>query len=277
MAKKQKREVKRKGRAPKEKKQVEFKDSLSDVTEIETVELKDIDLEDRSFQYRLRERLNDIKPSLETEGQLVPVTLWGESPPYKIIDGYRRISAVKEIGWSSVKAMVKKDITEDDAYRLSFVENVKRKSFSPMEMANAVWKAKERGKTNEELESEFGLSKRQIQRYKSMMEFSKSIKDALSDEKISMAHAFVLHTMSIEDIDPWIERVKKDDLSAQALKRAVTKELGPKSKPRKFIQKKKDGFRLYPIRLSENTSDKDREKIIKVLEDALAIAKGKKK
>ncbi|MCD4654610.1 ParB N-terminal domain-containing protein [bacterium] len=62
--------------------------------------------------------------------------LWGKKPPFKIIDGFRRIKAIRKIEWDKVRAIIKKDISEDDAYRLSFVENVKRKNFTPIDMAN---------------------------------------------------------------------------------------------------------------------------------------------
>lgn len=240
---------KKRGRKPLPKPAIEFKDGLNEINNIETVPISDIDLGDRRFQYRITEKTTDLVPSLITEGQLVPVILWGKEAPYKILDGFRRTTAIKSIGWISVKAIVHRRISEDDAYRMSFVENFKRKSFSPIDIAHAIWKAQARGKSNDELKVEFHLSLRQLFRFKAMIEFSDGIKEALSDGRITMAHAQVLHFFKVKDLAPWIEKIK-GGLPAKAMKKQLARESGPKTKPRKYFKKEKDGFRLYPIRFS---------------------------
>lgn len=261
------------GRPPREKEAIEFKDGLGGAGAIEDVLIKDIDLEDRRFQYRVREKVTDLIPSLISEGQLVPVILWGKERPFKIIDGYRRVTAISNIGWTSVKAIIRRDISEDDAYRLSFVENVKRKNFTPLDMANAVWKAQAvRNKSSKELAEEFSLSDRQIRRYKELIQFSDPIKEALLDESITMAHAQVFNSFGVKDPDAWIEKIGSG-MSAQALKREFGKQFGKKRKQKMFFREEKDGFRLFPIRFSTNLSVKEQKSIIEVLEKALATAK----
>ncbi len=125
---------------------IEYKDGLSGIKEIETILITDIDLDDRRFQNRVRERINDLQKSLCQEGQLVPVVLWGEEPPYKIIDGYRRIAAIKANEWKEVKAIIYRTINEEDASRLSLVENITRKGFTSIDMAHAAWRAMARSK-----------------------------------------------------------------------------------------------------------------------------------
>ncbi|MBN2055269.1 ParB/RepB/Spo0J family partition protein [bacterium] len=265
-------EPRRRGRPKKVAEEVAFIDGLGGTETIEDVAVDDIDLADRRFQYRVREKLTDLKPSLTGEGQLVPVILWGGKPPYKIIDGYRRVAAIKEIGWKIVKAIIRKDITEDDAYRISFIENVKRKNFSPIDMAHAVWKMRERGKTNDQLAAEFNLSASQIKRYKMLLSFAPVVKEALENKEISMAHAHVFHTLGIDDLEPYRERLA-GGISAQALKRLIQKTIGIKRTPRQYFRKEKDGFRLFPMRFNARMSKKERDKIIAILERALSLAK----
>jgi len=272
---KQEPKVKRgRGRPPKPKQVIEFKDVLKK-SGTELVEIKDIDTEDRSFQYRVTERVSDLVSSISQEGQLLPVILWGKKSPYKIIDGYRRVKAIQEIEWDKVRAIIKKEISEDDAYRLSFIENVKRKNFKPVDMANAVWKSQQRGKGNKELEEEFGLSKRQIQRYKALLEFHENVLKALKEDKITMAHAQVFNTLGVNDVEKWLDRISAG-LSAQALKRAIQKEMKPKRKPKTFFRKEKDGFRIFPMRFSEGMKEIEKKKIVEVLKKALEIIEGKK-
>lgn len=261
---------KKRGRKAKPKPEIEFKDGLHEIESIETVPVADIDLEDRRFQYRVAEKISDLLPSLTTEGQLVPVVLHGKEPPFVIIDGFRRVSAIKSLGWVSVRAIVHRKTSEEDAYRISFAENFKRKSFSPIDIAHAVFKAISRGKTQKELEVDFHLSERQIQRYKALIEFSDEIKAVLADGTITMAQARVLNQIKPKEIGSWIDRAK-EGLSANALKRALKEEFGPKTKPRKYFKKENDGFRLYPIRFTSGAPKKQRDHIKKVLQDALAL------
>jgi ParB/RepB/Spo0J family partition protein len=268
------KEKRGRGRPPKQKDPIEFKDVL-EKSGTELVDLKDIDTEDRSFQYRVTERVSDLISSISQEGQLLPVILWGQKPPFKIIDGYRRVKAIQEIEWDKVRAIIRRDISEDDAYRLSFVENVKRKNFKPIDIANAVWKSQQRGKKNEDLEEEFDLSKRQIQRYKALLEFNENVLKALKEDKITMAHAQVFNTLGVTDISKYLDQISAG-MSAQALKRAIQKEMKPKRKPKTFFRKEKDGFRIFPMRYSEGMKEIEKKKIVEVLKQALEIVEGKK-
>ncbi|RQV96838.1 ParB/RepB/Spo0J family partition protein [bacterium] len=250
---------------------LEFKDSLQDVKNIELVKIEDINLDDKSFQYRVSEKTANLIGSLESEGQLVPVVLWGSKPPFRIIDGFRRITAIKNIGWDSVRAIIHREISEDDAYRLSFIENFMRKSFSPMDIAYAIWKATARGKKPKDLEQEFGLSERQIQRYNAVAGYSADIKKALESDSISIAHASVLNGFDLKNIEEWIERIGKGKLSASALKKILKKEIPRKTKSRKYFKKEKDGFRLYPFRYVAGKSKSERDEIKKHLLAAISI------
>lgn len=264
---------KKRGRKAKEKPMIEFKEGLKDIEKIETVPLADIDLEDRRFQYRVKEKTSDLIPSLISEGQLVPVILWGKKPPYKLVDGYRRAAAVKHLGWPSLRAIIRTDIDEEGAYRLSFIENVKRKNFSPLDMAYAIWKMQARGKTAENLQEEFKLSRTQIGRYEALIAFAEPIKAALADGKITMAHAQVLNTFEVHEIEPWVEKIQ-NGLSAKELKRelqdggVIARGSG---KEKRYFKTEDDGFRLFPIRFSFNLSEAKQQKIAEVLRKALAI------
>lgn len=261
---------KKRGRPTKEKPVIEFKEGLKDIENIETIAVADIDLDDRRFQYRLKEKAKDLIPSLTSDGQLVPVMLWGQEPPYKIVDGYRRVTAVKSLEWPSVRAIIQRDISEEDALRLSFVENVKRKNFSPLDMANALWKMQHKGKTNADLTKEFGLSERQINRYKALIQFSEPIKEALANETITMTHAQLFHTLDVKDIEPWVEQIKQG-LHFKDLKRKIIEAQGEKKKTRQFFRKEKEGFRFFPFRFNNGLPTKEREHIKKILEQALEL------
>src|SRR6266850_685549 len=100
---------------------------------VRVVPLAEVDLADDRFQWRLNVSHGDLRKSLEKEGQLVPVVLWGKQQPYKVIDGFRRLICAQELGWSKCEAIVRADLTEDEAFKLSFIENVKRRNLSSVD------------------------------------------------------------------------------------------------------------------------------------------------
>src|SRR5688572_10418565 len=69
--------------------------------EIADVLIDRIDVSDYTFQYRLEYDIHDLREAIRREGQIEPVDLT-DSHPHRIIDGFRRIRAMTELGWLSV-------------------------------------------------------------------------------------------------------------------------------------------------------------------------------
>lgn len=254
----------------------EFKDGLENIDKIEVVATENIDTEDRRFQYRVAEEASDLTENLRTEGQLVPIVLWGESSPFIIIDGFRRVKKIKALGWTQVKAIIHRSITEEEAYNIAFIENVKRKNLSPMDIANAIWMATKRGRSNPDLTDDFNLSERQLQRYRKIISFSTVIQAALLNGSITMAHGLILHQFATDDLDQWIDKIR-NGLDAIKLKKQLKNASYPSRKPRKYFKPEKDGFRLYPINFSSKTDLKSREQILRCLKEAIKIIEFKTK
>ena len=61
------------------------------------------------------------------------------SHPYQIISGFSRINAIKNLGWEKVLAIVipKDAISDEEALRLNFIENIERKSLNDFDLINA--------------------------------------------------------------------------------------------------------------------------------------------
>ena len=65
---------------------------------VERVPFEDIRVADLSFQFRFSCPEKDLFSSLHQEGQREPVDLVGETPPYRIADGFRRTAAARSPG-----------------------------------------------------------------------------------------------------------------------------------------------------------------------------------
>jgi len=250
-----------------------FVDGLPPSATVRQIPIADIDQRDDRFQHRLTNTHGTLRKSLLADGQQVPVMLWGGEPPYKIIDGFRRIAAIDEIGWDEVKAIVRDDIGEEEAYALGFIENVKRKNYSPWDKANAIWRAvHKRGMDKGELAEMLGVSARQMDRYLALLDFDPAVQEALKDDRICMAHAVTLQQFKARQAKKWVDRIVAERLSARQLRKQL-KKAGAAGRPKRYLKTEKDGFRMYPFRFHADADPAEKEKVVRILEKALAIAR----
>ncbi|MBN2034246.1 MAG: ParB N-terminal domain-containing protein [Deltaproteobacteria bacterium] len=90
-------------------------------------------------EYHPRKNLGDLtslQGSIKRDGLQEPILVYeaGEKL-YGVIDGCRRLTAIKELGWKSVPCLINKGINVRDAAHLSYVKNSERNNFDPIEVA----------------------------------------------------------------------------------------------------------------------------------------------
>ena len=177
----------------------------------EDVSLADIDTSDLAFQYRFPSEVASIRQSLQAEGQREPIDLVGKRP-FQVVDGFRRIMAASELGWTKVKAFVHGELPADEAYRIAFTKNVVRRNLRPLERAQAMIVAlKKRGLTEAQLRTAFGISEKQVKRYLALLEFAAPIQQILDGEVVTMAHAKALADFGVgDDALQWKQRIQAE-------------------------------------------------------------------
>lgn len=89
-------------------------------------------------QIREVENLNDLMRSILEKGLLQPiiVRMINNNINYEIVAGNRRYSACKKLGWKKIPCQIV-DITDMEAFEISIVENVQRKTLNPIDEAKA--------------------------------------------------------------------------------------------------------------------------------------------
>lgn len=78
--------------------------------------------------------LSDLAESLKTDGQIQPILLNDTPKGYVLVSGERRYRAAKLAGFTTIKAIVEK-MTDEQAERRQFAENVQRLNLSQIELA----------------------------------------------------------------------------------------------------------------------------------------------
>lgn len=241
----------------------------------EEIELKDVNVADTTFHYRLSAPTTDVKSSLEREGQETPIDLTGRAP-HQIIDGFRRVAAARDLGWRTIKAFVHRGLPPDHAFRLAYTRNVVRKNLTPVERANAMLLGRQRGLEKEEIAKLFGISRKQVDRYLELAEFPDAIKAVLDGRTVTMAHARLLDEYRVKDAEGLAKRIETERLDAASLKKLLAAEGGTKRKPGRptlCAQIKKDSVRFYSVRLTKLSSPAERDRVVGVLEAAIKAIK----
>src|SRR6476620_433368 len=89
-------------------------------------------------QLRIVDELDDLVRSISQKGLLQPIIVRTieNTNPYEIVAGFRRFSACKKLGRRKIACQIV-ELTDKEAFEVSIMENVQRKTLNPMEEAKA--------------------------------------------------------------------------------------------------------------------------------------------
>lgn len=127
-----------KANAPKRKVFADAMDFLTDGAVIPENDVQMIPVDEikpfRNHPFRLYEgeRLDDMVESIKVHGILMPVIVWQTEDGYEMLAGHNRQNAARLAGLDKIPAIVKKDITEAEAYVYVIETNVVQRSFSEL-------------------------------------------------------------------------------------------------------------------------------------------------
>ncbi len=192
-----------------------------------TVPLASIDAEGSPFRFRRTLKpdvgIRSLAASIEAQGLLHPLTVRKKADLFELVSGFRRhaaltfLSRTKGIAPSAypVKVSVLPDGTSDDeALRVSFAENLARKTLDSTEKAMAVVKLRDEfGKTTDEIASMLRLSRTQIRRLTDLLAAPPDVREAFRGGRLGFVHALSL------------AKVKDPAARAEVIRRASVKGL----------------------------------------------------
>jgi hypothetical protein len=86
------------------------------------------------------DNVDDLAKSMKELGQLVPIIV---NEYYKLVAGYRRLKAAKQLKWKHIEAKQMKNLTKLAEFDVELHENWKRKNFTETELGDALLRRKE--------------------------------------------------------------------------------------------------------------------------------------
>lgn len=104
--------------------------------EIEKIRIVDIHLPSNNLRISNSLNIEKIASSIKQHGLLHPIVVKPKLHYFEIVAGYRRFLACKSLLWKKIPCHVI-NLDEMQTFEIAMVENIRRKSFTPLEEANA--------------------------------------------------------------------------------------------------------------------------------------------
>lgn len=234
-----------KANAPKRKVFADAMDLLTDTIEqVKGVASIAIDaivpFHDHPFHLYEGERLQDMVESIKVHGILNPVIVRKRERGYEMLAGHNRLNAAKIAGLTEVPAIVKENLSDEDAYVYVIETNLMQRSFTDLQPSEKAAVLAERYdkvlyqrnreyiinelkelegdtkgghdvhlfKNRDGLGEEYGLSGRSVARLLRVNELVPELKDKLDAGKISLVTAVQLSYVP-EDIQRAVSELEK--------------------------------------------------------------------
>lgn len=168
---------------------------------IKTVSVRRINWQDRTFANRPATTDNPIFHSVRTLGVQEPLILREMGRGYQVIDGFRRLSAARELGLKTVPAVVFEWLDEDDCRQLRLLSGPSEPvEEGPVQRLQSTVEMHDNRIPIEDMELQTGRKKRTLQRYMRIAQ-DPDIKEAVETGKISIykAEAILRAGVNVEE------------------------------------------------------------------------------
>jgi ParB family transcriptional regulator, chromosome partitioning protein len=184
--------------------------------------------------------LEELVQSIRQHGLLQPIVVRAKGEGYEVVSGERRLRAFRELGRSSIPAILRPDVSDAEMLELALVENLQRRDLDPIERAQGYRRMIEQlGLTQEQVADKVGLQRPTVANHLRLLDLPETAQQALAKGLIQMGHARAL--LGCKDAglaQRLLERAVRDDLSVrevEALVRSRTSASQPASEPVKVV------------------------------------------
>jgi ParB family chromosome partitioning protein len=252
----------------------------------------DIDLIQPSpYQPRIIFDIKELREEIESDGLISELVVRKNAKNYELIDGERRLRALKELGWKKAPVRViklKKDIVRRSVYKVNKV----RQNYTVEEESRYFKKLTEEGLTPWEISKELSVDFHWVQAHLNVFKFPESVQKALWTGQISVSHMVALENVigrDTKEAQTIINEIINRKLTIKETKKIVTKQkekvdemrieavkkILPKVAPKVVKLKTPEDFEKA-AKVLKKTAKKKREKIL-TPEEKVAIEEKRKK
>ena len=193
--------------------------------------------DDQDYMFRANLRVAGLRASIAEEGQQLPIIVRKigktKAMRYQVVSGFRRLTAIQQLGWPSIAAIIRDDIDDDEAaFRASVLENTARKTYSDIDRAIAIQRYRAAGHRATDVAAMMGLSDRRRKMIESLLKMPKVVQDAVDEPEHPFTTKHAIQLSRLKKRHPrlneklWVEKVEAESLSVNQLVRTLNKKLG---------------------------------------------------
>lgn len=169
------------------------------------------------------DRLAELAESIRESGVVQPVVLRRAAPGYELLAGERRWRAAQLAGVHDIPAVLRDDLSDDEAYILGLIENLQRESLTPVETAHGLRQLVDRhGLTHERLAERIGKSRVYVTNFLRLLNLVPEVQALIDRGALSLGHAKVLASLPAEQQWQWGQDAVKRRLNVRALERQLS-------------------------------------------------------
>lgn len=144
------------------------------------------------------EKLAELAASIKEHGLIQPLIVTQQEGQFVLIAGERRWRAAQQAGLSEVPVIVK-EATPQEMLELALIENIQRADLNPLEEAYAYQQLNDEfGLTHEQIAQRVGKGRSTITNLMRLIDLPANIQQAVTDGRISGAHARALLSLPNE-------------------------------------------------------------------------------
>jgi ParB family chromosome partitioning protein len=117
---------------------------------------------------------------------------------YRLIAGFRRLAAVKLLKWPTIPAFIRKGLSEEEARRVNFTENVERQELTMMEQARGLARLYPKGTPIEMICKQLNKSRGWVKARLALLEMPEQIKEQVQQGQLTQYDVEKLSRMPVE-------------------------------------------------------------------------------
>lgn len=203
--------------------------------------------------------LEELAKSIEQNGIIQPILVRPMADgSYQLIAGERRWRAARMAGLTEVPVTIR-EMSDEEASIFALIENLQREDLNPVEEAEGLKSLIESyGFTQEEAADKVGKSRTAVTNTLRLLKLPPSVRNLLSDGKITAGHARALLGLDEEkEMLKIAETTVAQDLSVRQVEKMVKYALqGEKPKPKKRDKKRDQYYDEVEIALTNTLGRK---------------------
>jgi len=174
-----------------------------------------------------RESLEELAASIRLHGVLQPLLVSEEpSDRYLLITGERRWRAARLAGLTTVPAVIRERVEDNEQLELALVENLQRRDLTPLEESRAFDQLRSSlGLSQQEIADRVGMDRSTVANALRLLKLPAEVQEMVERGELSAGHGRTLLGLADEvQRREWARRAVATGLSVRALEEAVANE-----------------------------------------------------